>query len=224
MTTQKTANHLFRAGYAAKGVVYGVVGILGLLAALGVGGETTGAAGAIETLAHQPFGQILVGIVVLGLVGFVSWRVVQAVWDPDGHGDDPKGLAKRAGLLGSALVYGALCFGAVQLLARGESSGGDRTKQEWSAWLLEQPGGAVVLGLVGLCVIAFGGWQIYRAATRAYLKEYDRARISAAHLREVKTVSDIGLSARGVTFGLIGGFVVAAAVQSDPQQVRGLGE
>lgn len=224
MADQETVRNLFRAGYAAKGVVYAMVGLLGLLAALGIGGETTDASGALETIASQPFGKILLGIVIVGLVGFVLWRIVQAVWDPDQLGTDSKGLAKRAGFLGSGLVYGALTYGAIRLLTRGESSGGGNAKQEWSAWLLEKPGGAVLLALIGLGVIALGCWQIYRAVTRKYLEEYDVSKIPADQLRRVKTISDIGLSARGVTFALIGGFVVVAAMQSDPGEIKGLGE
>ena len=67
-----------RFGYAAKGVVYVVVGALAAIAAFGQGGQTTGSRGALETISHQPFGQALLGIVALGLIGYGVYEFVKA--------------------------------------------------------------------------------------------------------------------------------------------------
>src|SRR5690349_10614398 len=83
---------LGRFGYAAKGVVYAVVGILAVQAALGRGGETTSSSGALQQIAAQPFGQILLGITAIGLIGYVIWRFVQAGMDTENKGTDAKGM------------------------------------------------------------------------------------------------------------------------------------
>ncbi|HLG27874.1 MAG TPA: DUF1206 domain-containing protein, partial [Paenisporosarcina sp.] len=41
-----------RFGYMAKGVVYGMIGVLAALAAFGPGGETTGTSGALQSIAE----------------------------------------------------------------------------------------------------------------------------------------------------------------------------
>jgi Domain of Unknown Function (DUF1206) len=81
---------LARSGYAARGVVYLIVGGLAVVAALG-GGRTTDSKGALRTTLQQPFGEALLALVALGLVGYAIWRLVQATTDPDGHGTDVKG-------------------------------------------------------------------------------------------------------------------------------------
>src|SRR5918997_6489379 len=100
---EKAARHaspwvewIARFGYAAKGVVYMVMGILAVLAAVEAGGgSTTDQNGAFQTIEEAPFGQVLLGVVAVGLMGYVLWRSIQAVADPDGEGLGPKALGKR---------------------------------------------------------------------------------------------------------------------------------
>src|SRR5215207_7301051 len=76
-----------RFGYSAKGVVYVVMGVLAVLAAVNAGGgSTTDQNGAFQTIEEAPFGQVLLGVVAVGLMGYVLWRSIQAVADPDGEG------------------------------------------------------------------------------------------------------------------------------------------
>ena len=49
-----------RLGYAAKGLIYILVGALATMAAFGYGGRTDGSRGALHTLLGQPFGRVLV--------------------------------------------------------------------------------------------------------------------------------------------------------------------
>ncbi|WP_026098943.1 DUF1206 domain-containing protein [Kamptonema formosum] len=72
------AERLARFGYAAKGAVYAIVGLLAAQAAFGAGGRTTDARGALETIVTQPFGKFLLSLVAIGLIGFALWRFVQA--------------------------------------------------------------------------------------------------------------------------------------------------
>lgn len=80
-----------RFGYVAKGFVYGAIGILALLAAFSFGGETTDTSGALQAISQQPFGQILLVLITIGLVGYVIWRLIQAIVDPRDKGTDAKG-------------------------------------------------------------------------------------------------------------------------------------
>src|SRR5215216_1281559 len=77
---------LGRFGYAAKGVVYILIGFLALQAALGQGGETTNQQGVLAHVAAAPFGQVLLAVLMLGLFGYAVWRIVQAAVDTDGKG------------------------------------------------------------------------------------------------------------------------------------------
>ena len=220
-TGQKLAL-MARSGYAARGVVYLIVGGLAVVAALGRGGQTTGTRGALTTLLAQPFGQVLLGIVALGLVGYALWRVVQALADVDGHGTDGRGLAVRAGLLVSAVTHSLLALFALSLIfGWGSSIGGDDDSgaRNWTAWLLQQPFGRWLVGLLGLAIVAAGIAHMikgYRARFERYLQ------MDAATLEKVSPVCRFGLIARGVVFVIIGGFLIVAAFEFDSAQARGL--
>ena len=92
---------LGRFGYVAKGVVYLVIGVLAVQAALGQGGGTTDQRGALAQVAAAPFGQVLLFLLTIGLLGYAVWRFVQAAKDTEGKGSEPKGLLRAPGTLGS---------------------------------------------------------------------------------------------------------------------------
>ena len=85
-----------RFGYAAYGLVYVLVGVLSVRAALGGGGRTAGQEGVLQTILLAPLGRVLLGLVALGLLGYAMWRPFQGVLDPDGEGGDARSLIKRA--------------------------------------------------------------------------------------------------------------------------------
>src|SRR4051812_22009812 len=62
-----------RFGYAAKGVVYIIIGGMAALAAFGNGGATTDRKGAIQVVYEQPAGKILLVIVTFGLACYALW-------------------------------------------------------------------------------------------------------------------------------------------------------
>ena len=76
---------LARAGLVARGAVYGIIGLLALKLALGDGGKTTDQQGALQTIAGQPFGKVLLILMAIGLAGYALWRLVRAAI---GHGPE----------------------------------------------------------------------------------------------------------------------------------------
>ncbi len=50
-----------------------------------------------KTIVNQPFAKFLLALVAIGLIGYVIWRFVQAIKDPENKGNDAKGLAVRIG-------------------------------------------------------------------------------------------------------------------------------
>jgi hypothetical protein len=212
---------LARSGYAARGVVYLIVGGLAVLAALG-GGQTTDSKGALLTILQQPFGDVLLGLVALGLVGYAIWRLVQAVMDTDHHGTDAKGLAIRGGLLVSAVTHTLLAFFALSLIfgwGTGGGGGGDGGARDWTAWLLQQPFGRWLVGLVGAAVVGAGIAHMvkgYKAHFEKYLEMAPRT------LDKASPICRFGLVARGVVFLIIGGFLLVAAWRFSSGDVVGL--
>lgn len=212
---------LARLGYAAKGVVYMIVGVLAVQAALGDGGQTTGGEGALRTVAHQPFGQVLLWLLGVGLVGYALWRFIQAALDPESRGTDASRIAARVGFAASGIVHGGLALYAFGL-ATGNGGDGGGGAQSLTAKVLANPFGAWVVGLAGLAVIAYGIKAAHSAYTRGYRRKLAFGSLDARARTWVDRAGRLGLSARAVVFTLIGGFLIRAAVQSDPSEARGL--
>lgn len=213
---------LGRIGYATKGVVYGLVGALALQTAFGTGGSTTGSRGAIQAIAEQPFGRILLILTMVGLAAYALWRFVEAALDVEEKGTDAKGIAKRIGYAVSGVIYAGLAVYTGQL-AFGAGGGGGSSRQEWTARLMEQPFGIWLVGIVGVIVIGVGLRQFYQAHKAGFMNEYKTGAMSAKQKRWARRFGQFGLSARGVTFVLIGIFFIQAARQADPSEAQGLG-
>ena len=98
---------LARAGFVARGLIYGIIGILAIKLAVGAGGKTTNQQGALETVARQPFGKVLLIVVAIGLGGYALWRLLRALL---GHGpEDSDTTFERVAAFASGIVYAGLC-------------------------------------------------------------------------------------------------------------------
>ncbi len=215
---------LARLGYTAKGIVYGLIGLLALLSAFGAGGRTTDSQGALQTIATQPFGKFLLALVAIGLVGYVVWRLVEAILDPEHTGTDGKRIASRIGAGISAVIYAGLAFSAAKIiLGSGSSSSGDTSAQDWTARLMSQPFGRWLVGIVGAIIIGVGFYQLYKAFSGKFRRQLKLREMSHTEEQWATNTGRLGLSARGIVFGIIGLFLMQAARQSDPSQARGLG-
>ncbi len=70
---------LARLGYAARGIVYLMIGSLAALAAFHAGGKTTNSGGILVQVFIQPMGGVLLAVLALGLAGYGLWRLVPTV-------------------------------------------------------------------------------------------------------------------------------------------------
>ena len=216
---------LARFGYASKGAVYFIVGLLAVQAAFGQGGETTDTEGALESLVQQPFGQILLSLVAIGLMGYVIWRFVEAINDPEHKGNDIKGIATRLSYVANGLAYAGLAWTAVKIvMGNSSSSGGGDAKQDWTARLLNQPFGQWLVGTIGVAVIAFGFYYLYKAFTAKFQRKLNLSELSSTERQWIIAICRFGLAARSIVFFLIGWFVIQAAYMAQASQVGGLDE
>lgn len=219
---------LARIGLVAKGVSYGIVGVLALMLAIGEGGKATSRSGALATIADQPFGEVLLILLAFGFAAYAIWRFVQAFAEREEDDDEAKGKAKkwgkRAGYVGRGLIYAALTFTTIKLLT--SSSGGGESQSEQAkqstSTAFDLPGGRWLVGLVGLAIVAAGLWNAYRAFTTKFEDKWRTGQMSEAERTWGSRVGVAGHLARGVVLGLIGVFIVKAAVEYDPDEAIGL--
>jgi hypothetical protein len=210
---------LSRAGFVARAVVYAIIGILALKLALGQGGKLASQEGALRTLAHQPFGKYLLTLVAIGLGGYSLWRLVRAAI---GHG--PEGSDKgfdRLAALGSGLAYGAMCAIAVEILL-GAASGSSADPRKPTAGILGWPAGTWLVGLAGAGMIGVALYQGYRGITKKF---FDDSKVEEMGPRVKEWIGRLGMVghlARMVVFGLVGVFLVKAAIDYNPNKAVGL--
>ena len=215
---------LARFGLIAKGLSYGLVGVLAAALALAGAGEAESREGAFEQLAQESvYGKPLLIALAMGFIAYAVWRLVQAIFDRDREGSGAAALAKRAGYAGRAVIYVALAVAAFQLLD-GTSGGGGPGVEERSATarVLDYPAGRWLVGLVGLAFIGAAFFNAYRAFTQKFEDNWKEGEMSSVEREWLPRLSSLGLLARFVVFGLIGSFLVKAAWQHDPKEAIGL--
>src|SRR3954452_17516826 len=120
--SDRSLRRLARSGFVARGVVYAIIGVLAVKLAVGSEGEATNQQGALQAIAQQSFGKVLLIAVAVGLAGYSVWRLARAVTGRGTRERDSAG--KRIAAAGSGLAYAALCIAAVKIISGGSSGGG----------------------------------------------------------------------------------------------------
>ena len=211
---------LARGGLVAKGVSYGIVGVLAVKLAAGDGGAATSRSGALHTLAQESFGRIVIILLAIGFAAYALWRGVQAFALP---ADEGKDWLKRIGYLGRAAIYVGLTFSAVSiLLGDGGGSSQNAKAHKSTAVVLSWPAGTWLVGLGGAILIGVGLWNAYRGLARKFEDKWTTGHMGPAARRWGGRVGVVGHLARAVVFTLIGVFVIRAALQYDPKEAIGL--
>ena len=220
---QQGLSILARCGYVAKGVIYLLTGLLAALAALHRGSTPPDSRGALEAILSQPYGRGLLGVIALGLASYATWGLVQAVTDTEHQGTTAKGIALRLGYAGKGVLYASLAYSAVQLLSGfGSRANGEAVSKEWTARLLAEPCGRWLVGGVGGGILAFALSQFYTAYTGQFLAKLKRREMDKPTDKVALWCGRVGLTARGVVFSLIGGFLLQAALDVNANDARGL--
>jgi hypothetical protein len=209
---------LSRAGFVARALVYGVIGLLAFDLAIGHGGKITNQQGAMRTVAHQPFGHVLLILIAVGLGGYAMWRLFRAFLGRGPQGAD-RGL-DRIGAFGSGVVYAGMCVLAVEILLSDNSGGGGakQTAKGVFAW----PAGRWLVGLAGLVLIGVAVYQFIRGVKKKFLDDSNTSEMPDALRSAFTVLGVVGHLARAVVFGLVGIFLVKAAYDYKANEAIGL--
>ncbi|ELR68603.1 hypothetical protein C900_00206 [Fulvivirga imtechensis AK7] len=212
-----------RIGHVAKGIVYGIAGILTLLAALNMGGQKAGKVQVLEFLQKQPFGNVLLILVAIGLACYAFWRFVQSVQDPQEKGNDTEGKVKRTGYFISGILYlGLAAYAIIQATSGGGSSSGGQSQQGIVASLLQSNAGVLLVILIAAGLFAKSLYQFYRVYKGDFTRNIRSHRIPHSKAEKiVKHAGYAGFISRGILIGIIGYFFLQAALQHDPGEVQG---
>ncbi|MBC2933650.1 DUF1206 domain-containing protein [Nocardioides sp. zg-1228] len=213
-------DHAIRAGLVAYGVVHLLVGWLALQLAFGEKEDSASNAGALHYLAQQPLGEALVWMVAIGMFLLVLWRLLEFGFGYREESDDAKRWRKRATSLGKAVLYGAIGWSAVQTVTG--SGGGQGGTDSTTSKLMDLPGGQLIVGAVGLAVIAYGGVLVWRGWKEKFREHLDSEGQTGKDGSVYVTLGKAGYIAKGIAIAIVGGLFVYAAVTHDPDKSGGL--
>ena len=209
---------LVRLGFAARGVVYLVLGYL----ALTTSGEAGGGGEAVmDLLRDVPLGNVLLWVMAVGLLAYAAFKFLSAVADIQHRGSDGKGIAKRIGDGASAVAHTILAYAALQYAtgAAADASDGSEGSRQAAGSVLELPLGDVLVGLVGVGFLVGAAMQAKSAATAGFMSH-----VSARAPDIIRPIGQVGHAARAIVFAVIGWSLMRSAWFDSEAQVKGLGD
>jgi hypothetical protein len=219
---------LGRMGLVGKGALYAIVGVLAIQLASGDVGQDTSKPGAIEWVAGQPFGHLLLVALTVCLFAMAAWRLLDAVVGDPVEGDDP---SDRVRFAAKGLLY--LAVAAVALITtidvwstpdassgagRGGGASGDQQQQQATATVLDWPGGRWIVMAAGLGLVVYALVLAKRHAGDA--KFMERLDVGSSHW--VEPLGRWGYAARSIVFVLIGWFLFQAGLDHRPDESKGI--
>ena len=211
---------LSRAGFVARGLIYGIIGLLAFEVAVSDTGKLTNQQGALQTVADQPLGGFLLVLLAIGLGGYAAWRLVRAALGSGPEGADS--TFERLGGLGSGLVYGGLCVASIRILTGSSKAGPSSNPDRTTAGVFDWPAGRWLVGLAGLVLVGVAAYQLVKGVRRTFLEELETGKMSVGTEEWITWIGTIGHVARAVVFALTGWFLLKAAYEFDAKEAVGL--
>jgi len=207
---------LARGGYAANGVVHLLIGILVLTLAFGGTGEAD-QSGALRAIAGAPLGVVVLWLIAVLLCGLALYHLIEGFVLRDQT--PAKTWGRRISEWGQAVIFAALgvVAGSVALGARTDAN---ESAEGASRDVLTLPGGALLLGLVGLGIAAGGVAFVVMGVLRSFEKKMSIPSGGVGPF--VKALGIAGYIAKGVALAIVGVLLVVAAVTADASQAGGL--
>lgn len=213
-----TITRLGRVGLVSYGLVNLLIAFLAIQIATGDSGEQANKNGALSEVADKPFGQALLWIIAVGLVALAIWQAAEAIWGYRGAGK--RRLVKRVTSAGEAALFAFLAFNAAKFAA-GHPQQGSKTKTV-TGTLLEQTFGRVLVVVLGLAIIAVAAFVVRHGLTKRFREDLDLSHADRRAQKVAERLGQVGHTAVGVAYAVVGGLVIAAAANYDPDQASGL--
>jgi len=217
----KYVDWLARAGFVARGVMYVIIGVLAIELAFGNGGHKADQSGAARVVGNTPFGAFLLWLLVIGLAGMMLWRLSEALYG--GPGADGRKASNRLIAGFKALLYGFIAYGITKYaLGLGAPKSSNSQSVDLTSTAMREPGGRILVGIVGLVLIGAGAFLAWRAFGKKFLDEIKTGEMSPQTRKVVTFFGRFGGVARGIVFGAAGLFLLIAAVTARAHQAKGI--
>jgi hypothetical protein len=213
---------MVRLGYAAKGVVYLLMGVLAFRLAVGAGGRITDASGILQSFVRQPFGWMVLMAIGVGLLAYGVWQVVEAVAGPRPTRARSDSWMDRALTAIKGMVYGGIGWEAMQLVVAERAD--SPTAEEVAHEAMQVPFGDWLIILIGIGIASYGLLQIWMAWTSRFDNDVDERRLRRDGLAWVLTLGRGGVGARGLILLVMGLALVRAGAAERASKAAGMAE
>jgi len=212
---------LARAGLAARGVMYLLIGIIAVQIALGSSRQQADRTGAVRLVAATPFGSLLLWLLAIGFAALALWQLSWAVWgSPEAGGRKPRA---RVMALVKAVFYAVVAFSVFKYaLGLGAPASSDQQSQDLTAKAMQAPGGQAIVAIAGIVVAGVGLYLAYQAWQKRFAKNLRMRSASPGTRKTVLWLGRAGGIARGVVAITAGVFLVVAAADANPGQAKGV--
>lgn len=203
-------------GLICYGVIHVLLGWLAIQLALGGGGEAS-TGGAMKDLVSKPLGEVLMVVIAVGLFALALWQLIEALFGYQNLKTTKK-VRRKISSGAKVIMYSALAVSAIALATGGDSGNSNESAQSTTARLMSAPFGQLLVGLVGLGIIAVGISQIVKGIRRKFV-ERD---LDGAAPEWGKKLGTVGWIAKGLSIALVGALFLWAAISHDPQKAGGV--
>jgi hypothetical protein len=211
---------LGRAGFAAQGTCFLIIGVLALELAFGNSGRLTDPRGAFIVLAQGGWTRVLLVLLAIGFACYSLWRLAQAVFDRGDMGNSLGGLGRRAIQLGQSFLYALLTVAAVRVLLGSRSGSSPKGA---AAGILGWPGGVAIVAAIGVALAIVAAVNVYWGLSRRFMESLDQRVLEPAAKRLLELVGTIGFVALGFVLGVVAWFMLKAAIDYNAGKVVSLG-
>ncbi len=204
-----------RIGIASRGVIYLLLGYLAFdIARHGSAPTQTSSTGALQELEARAGGKLVLVVLAIGLGCYAAWRGFDVVTGTNG-------TIRRVSSLVVGLIYGVLCFRAVELVTgRSASGGASNNPVPWVAKVMRWSGGTVAIEVAGAGLVAAGAglavWGVFHRCDKRTALEH----VSRPYQRAIRILGGFGELTRGVLVALLGIYLIAAGATSNPTQAK----
>ncbi|WP_259955862.1 DUF1206 domain-containing protein [Sulfitobacter mediterraneus] len=217
-TPHSALKWVMRCGYAARGIIYFLIGGLAFWASFS-SMSSSGTEDTLSALRAQPMGVPALWAIGLGLIAYLVWRVTAGIADVEDHGTGPKGLIARGGQIVTGLIHGGIGLSVIGLAYAGSDQGGSAA-QDWTARLMAMPAGRYLVALAAVILVGAGIYYMQKGWRGSYKSHLARSQFT----QKVDPVLTAGLIIYGLMLALVALSLGFAALNADPSQAGGLGQ
>jgi hypothetical protein len=212
-----------RLGLVGQGVVATIIGLLAIRIALGEKDEAATSEGAIAWLAQQPLGKFLLVALTVALFALALWRFLCAAMGDPVEGSEPKDRLKYAvlGVVYLLLAITTLGITVSNWTGSGETAGsgesGDEGSQQAASTLFEWPAGRWLVGILGVAVVGYAGYNFHKQVIKKKFAE----RLDADEGSWIVRLGLIGYTAQSLVYAVVGYFFIQAAIAFKSTTAKG---